>query len=58
MYVCKVLDENQMCIEWVTSDISFFSFSQQDALVIGQFLVTFFILCCVYAVIVKSIKIS
>lgn len=58
MYVCKTLDDSQACIEWVASDVSWFLFSQNDAQVIGQFLVSFFILCCVYAVIVKSIKIT
>ena len=59
MYVCNALDEvGQTCLEWVTADVSFFAFSQGDAYVIGQFLVSFFILCCVYAVIVKSIKLA
>jgi len=59
MYVCHTLDqESQACLEWVVADISYFSFSQADALIIGEFVVSFFILCCVYAVIIKSIKLA
>lgn len=59
MYVCQTLDEvSQTCQEWVIADISYFSFNQADAFIIGQFLVSFFVLCCVYAVIAKAIKIA
>lgn len=59
MYACQVLDETgQTCLEWVVADVSYFAFSQSDAYIIGQFLVSFFVLCCVYAVITKAIKLA
>lgn len=59
MYVCNVLDDaGSGCLEWVVADISYFAFSQDDAFIIGQFLISFFVLCCVYAVIIKAIKLA
>lgn len=59
MYACQTVDEvSQACLQWVVADVSYFAFSQSDALIIGEFLVSFFVLCCVYAVITKSIKLA
>ena len=59
MYVCNALDEvTKTCLEWVVADVSYFAFSQDDAFIIGQFLVSFFVLCCGYAVITKALKLA
>ncbi len=59
MYACQTLDEvSQTCLEWVVADVSYFAFSQNDAFIIGQFLVSFFVLCCGYAVITKALKLA
>lgn len=61
MYVCNVLDETaNTCMEWVIYNDSqnLVAFSQADAYLIGQWLISFFGLCCAYAVIAKAIKLA
>lgn len=59
MYVCQTLDEaSNACMEWVVYQDSVVAFSQADAYLIGGWLVSFFAMCCAYAIIVKSIKLA
>lgn len=60
MYVCNVLDEaSNTCMEWVIyNESQSLAFSQADSYIIGGWLISFFGLCCAYAVIAKAIKLA
>lgn len=59
MYVCQTLDEvSNSCMEWVIQNESALVFSQADSYLIGQWLISFFGLCCAYAIIAKAIKLA
>lgn len=64
VYVCSELvaiaDSGSFtCKQWVVdSSQGFLALSQADSHVIGQFLVSFFVLCCAYAIIAKAIKLA
>jgi hypothetical protein len=59
MYVCEDLDEvSNTCVSWVVSQDSMFGLSQADAHIIGEWLVSFFVMCCVYVIITKALKLA
>lgn len=65
VYVCSELvalanGGDYTCKQWVidSSYQSAVAFSQSDAQIIGEFLISFFVLCAAYAVIAKAIKLA
>lgn len=63
VYVCSelsVVNGDTVCKQWVVDTVqqSVIALSQDDSYLIGQWLISFFVLCCIYTIIVKAIKIA